>query len=681
MNVPPLVENNCTVQDPVQKSNIFNEFFASKSSVRNHNDPIPILERKEGVSPLSVINTSPIEVAKFARQIKKSHFSECGIPGKFISAISTPISFSMSRLFNNLFEVGHFPHLWKLAYVTPIYKRSGPKTDKSNFRPISILPTLSKLCESIIHDRMLKHCLENNIISEKQAAYLRGDSTVSQLLYIVHNIRLNWGNNKVTHGLFLDVSSAFDKVWHNGLLAKLNQIGIQGSFYDILNSYLTDRRQIVTVSGHKSEICNIKAGVPQGSRLGPLLFVIYMNDIIHEIESDILIFADDTSLFASGADPAITAAQLNRDLERISTWSDKWKVTFNPKKSKDIIFSKKYLNNSPPLLFNDNLIERVINHKHLGLHLSSTLDWSLQLNEVCLKANRKLSVLRSVKILSRQTLDLLYKLTVRSVIDYSLPVYFNTLRKNEMMRLEQLQYRAAKLVTGALHFSNREKLNSELGWETIQKRSEILGLNIFHKIHSYETRPLIRTCMPGIDSERKHCLRSRGGYIPYKNYGSKFSNSFFPYHTKIWNSLPKNVQSLNLFDFKMYTNSLKPKRHKHLNKGNKYSNSLLTRIRVGRSLLNQHRFSIGLADNPECLCHHKEESSSHYFLECFLYSQERRTLFELFEHYIPNFKNFTKKKKLEIILFGVNLDREEFYSTNIKLTIGVQNFILQTKRF
>ena len=94
-----------------------------------------------------------------------------------------------------------------------------------------------------------------------------------------------------------------------------------------------------------------------------------------------------------------------------------------------------------------------------------------------------------------------------------------------MMRLEQLQYRAAKLVTGALHFSNREKLNSELGWETIQKRSEILGLNIFHKIHSYETRPLIRTCMPGIDSERKHCLRSRGGYIPYKNYGSKFSHS------------------------------------------------------------------------------------------------------------------------------------------------------------
>ena len=134
-------------------------------------------------------------------------------------------------------------------------------------------------------------------------------------------------------------------------------------------------------------------------------------------------------------------------------------------------------------------------------------------------------------------------------------------------------------------------------------------------------------------------------------------------------------------DFKNYTNSLKPTRYKHFNKGNKYSNFLLTRIRVGRSLLNQHRFSVGQVDNPECLCHHREESSSHFFLECFLFSQERRTLFDLFEHYIPNFNNFPNKKKLELILFGVNLDREEFYSTNIKLTIGVQNYILQTKRF
>ena len=166
-----------------------------------------------------------------------------------------------------------------------------------------------------------------------------------------------------------------------------------GSFYDILKSYLSDRRQVVTLNGHKSETVDIKSGVPQGSRLGPLLFIIYMNDIINNIESDILIFADDTSLFASGTDPAQTAAQLNRDLEKISIWGEKWKVTFNAKKSKDIIFSNKCLNNSPPLCFDDYFIDRVNSHKHLGVYLSSTLDWNIQLNEVCLKANRKLSVL------------------------------------------------------------------------------------------------------------------------------------------------------------------------------------------------------------------------------------------------------------------------------------------------
>ena len=644
-NIAPLVENDLTVHDPLQKSNIFNDLFASKSCVDNPNDPVPNLQRRDGVSSLNSLNTSPIEIAKYMRNIKKSQFSQCGIPGKFIYMIATPISFSMSRLFNNLFEIGHFPYLWKLAHVTAVYKKSGPKTDKSNYRPISILPTISKICESVIHDRLLKHCIENNVISEKQAAYLKGDSTVSQLLYIVHNIRLNWSQKKVTQGLFLDLSSAFEKVWHNGLLAKLSQIGIEGSCYDTLRSYLADRRQVVVVEDEKSEISAVKSGVPQGSRLGPLLFIIYMNDIIDDIESDILIFADDTSLFATGSDPAETVLQLNRDLQKISNWAQTWKVKFNTKKSKDIIFSNKLLNNSPPLVLNGSNIDRVNTHKHLGIYLSSTLDWSVQIHEVCLKANRKLSVLRSVKLLSRQTLDILYKITVRSVIDYALPVYFKTLRQTEIRRLEQIQYRAAKLVSGALHYTSKEKLDTELGWETIQKRSDILGLNIFQKIHLYETRPLIRKCMPKLDFERQHLLRSKGGYIPFNNIGSKFKLSFFPYYSELWNTLPKNVQTQNLQEFKLYTNEeMKPKKYKHFYKGNKLSNSLLTRIRVGRSFLKQHGFSIGHADSPECLCHHREESPLHYFLECFLYTPERQTLFSLFGHYIPNFPHLSKQK-------------------------------------
>ena len=407
-----------------------------------------------------------------------------------------------------------------------------------------------------------------------------------------------------------------------------------------------------------------------------------MNDITQDIESDILIFADDTSLFCKGADPSETARILNSDLEKISIWAAKWKVQFNASKTKDIIFSNKVLNNSPPLIFGDIFIDRVNLHKHLGVYLSSSLDWSKPVDKVCLKANRKLSVLRTVKSLNRQTLDILCKLTVHSVIDYALPVYCSNLRQTEISGLENLQYRAAKLVTGTFQFTSREKLNLELGWESIQKRSDNLGLNIFHKIHLYETRPLIRSCMPKPDYENRYNTRSKGGYIPFKNVGNKFRNSFFPHMTLLWNNLPKNVKLKNVLDFKSFVNKeLKPSRHKHFAKGSKIGNSLLTKIRVGRSDLNQHKFTIGLNDSPQCDCFFREESPLHYFIDCFLYQPERQILFDLFEHYIPNFKNLTKQKQFEMLLRGVDIDNDDLSRTNTTLTIAVQNFILHTKRF
>ena len=193
-------------------------------------------------------------------------------------------------------------------------------------------------------------------------------------------------------------------------MAKLEQVGITGTLLELFKSYLLNRKQCTVVDGVKSSLINITAGVPQGSRLGPLLFIIYINDIVNTLESEILVFADDCSLLASGLDPAETVEQLNRDLHKISLWAQKWKVTFNPGKSKDLIFSNKNLNNSPPLIFNNNFIERVNTHRHLGVYLTSNLDWTTQVNDVCLKANRKLSVLRNVKYLKRNSLDLLYKI-------------------------------------------------------------------------------------------------------------------------------------------------------------------------------------------------------------------------------------------------------------------------------
>ena len=174
-----------------------------------------------------------------------------------------------------------------------------------------------------MHSRLLGHCMANNIISERQAAYIKGDSTIQQLLYIVHFIKSSWTKGNISQGCFLDVSAAFDKCWINGMIAKLKQIKLEGNCLELFHSYLLKRKICTVVDGFKSETVEIEAGVPQGSRLGPLLWIIYSQDILEDLESECLLFADDTCLFASGKDPAITAEVLNRDLNKIGIWAKK----------------------------------------------------------------------------------------------------------------------------------------------------------------------------------------------------------------------------------------------------------------------------------------------------------------------------------------------------------------------
>ena len=287
-----------------------------------------------------------------------------------------------------------------------------------------------------------------------------------------------------------------------------------------------------------------------------------------------------------------------------------------------------------------------------------------------------------MKFLKRNTLDLLYKIIVRSVIDYALPVYANNLKLTELARLDRLQYKAGKLVCGALHYTSRDKLNNELGWENFQHRIKFLGLCLFQKIHLHETRPLVRSCMSKLDYEKKYLTRTKVGYSPYPYFGNKYSNSFFPYMSKLWNNLDVSTQVMLLPDFKLQLKKeLKPMKYKHFSKGSKLGNSLLSRIRLNRSDLNLHKFDIGLHENSECSCHAKSESSIHYMMDCFLYSGESQNLLNLVEHYIPNFPKLNKTKQFEILLLGINPENPEFFTTNTILSIAVQTFILKTKRF
>ena len=219
----------------------------------------------------------------------------------------------ISDLLNKVFHTGIYPQIWKLAHITPIFK-ANDKSNLTNYRPISILPTLSKIAESVIHKRLLQHLLTNNIITKFQAAYIPLDSTAQQLISMIHQIKLAMTSNKIAHGVFLDVSAAFDAVWHRGLLAKLEQLNIKGDVLNLFTSYLSERRAVTVIDGIKSSELPVNAGVPQGSRLGPLLFLVYINDLVVDLESKPFIFADDTTLIATGSSTFETTNILSRDL-------------------------------------------------------------------------------------------------------------------------------------------------------------------------------------------------------------------------------------------------------------------------------------------------------------------------------------------------------------------------------
>ena len=221
-----------------------------------------------------------------------------------------------------------------------------------------------------------------------------------------------------------------------------------------------------------------------------------------------------------------------------------------------------------------------------------------------------------------------------------------------------------------------------MGWESIKKRIDFLGLCIFQKIHRQESRPLVRKCLPKWDTEKIRMTRSRGGYTPYPNLGHKFLNSFFPYISKLWNNLPVSMKILDVKEFKQQLKlQLKPTKFKVFSVGPKFSNSILTRLRTGRTGLNLDKFTLGQICDPGCLCHYKSESSEHYLLDCFLYTVERQNLYNQVEHYIPNFSKLTKKAKYSILTEGIKTCDPEFHYTNVRISLATQHFIVKTNRF
>ena len=259
----------------------------------------------------------------------------------------------------------------------------------------------------------------------------------------------------------LDISKAFDKVWHEGLLLKLKLNGISSHLLNLFSDFLDERYQRTVLNGKSSDWKRITAGVPQGSVLGPLL-LIYINDLVDNIMSDVKLFADDTSVFIVVYDADISAEVLNQDLGTVQDWAYQWKMSFNPdpaKQAEQIIFSTKVFEvEHPAIYFCGSEVETVPHHKHIGLILDETLNFAEHIKEAIIKARRGIGIIRFLsKYVHRDVLDQMYKLYMRPNLDYGDVVYHNQ-NSCLMSKLESTQYAAALAVSGAWRGTNTDKI-------------------------------------------------------------------------------------------------------------------------------------------------------------------------------------------------------------------------------
>lgn len=471
----------------------FNDFFSSVGSIlanqipNVHNNMTTTCTATTSEADFYTISqwspTTSSEISKIIDSLKINTSSGLdGINTKCIRCVKDTIVDELAKCINQCLEKGVFPNSLKIAKVSPIYK-SGSKLDPGNYRPISVLPVLSKVFERVLYNRLNTHLDTQHFLYEKQYGFRQKSNTLSATIDLVTKIKVGIDKKQIALGIFIDLKKAFDTVSHKLLLSKLKETGIVGSALDIFSSYLSDRRQVVKIGSDQSEPQLITFGVPQGSILGPLLFLIYINSIKNiGLKGNISLYADDTSLFYYGhsIDAIISDAQC--DLNLLNLWFQSNLLTINIAKTNYIIFTaiNKKISDFTPLRINNQLITKVDNEKYLGLLLDNFVTFKPHINKIKAKLVSLTGALRGiVKCLPWKVRYTIYNSLVKPQIDYLIEIWGAAAKTN----LDVIQVAQNKLVKVLFNFDYRTSTAK------VYKQTKIMNIS---QTYRYYTCVLIR---------------------------------------------------------------------------------------------------------------------------------------------------------------------------------------------
>ena len=549
--IPTLIDKNLYISNDQEKADLLNDYFVHQSLLPTTHTILPPLTYITQ-SRLSTINITPEIVWKLLLKLDTSKATgpDC-VSNKLLKSCADSLCFPLSELFNKSMKLGIFPNQWKTATVTAIFKKNNRQI-KENYRPISLLSCISKVFEKIVFNQLYQYCTDNDILSDSNSGFRPNDSAINRLLHITDNIYKGLNEHNEILLVFLDISKAFDKVWHEGLLHKLKTIGICGHLLAWFTSYLDNRKQKVVLNGKTSSIKKLHAGVPQGSILGPLLFLIFINDISSNLASEIHQFADDTTLLDPYHNPTLSAHKINADLKSIENWAAQWKVTFNAEKTHYMKISLKTKSQQyPPIIFKNKIINEISTHTNLGLTFNNKMTWTDHINRLIKKASIRISTLHRIRNkLPRQTLVKIYTTMIRPILEYADIIYTNTSLQLHK-KLETIQRRAAIICTGAYKHTELNALLTELGWNRLMDRAKHHKTTLFYKMSkglcpTYLTNMIPPTAM----NTHQYNLRNRNNRQIPNTRLSIYAKSFIPSASKIWNTLPpslRNTDSLSKF--------------------------------------------------------------------------------------------------------------------------------------
>ena len=450
------VTTNLTSEEKRVKSSNFNHFFVNVA--RNLTSAYASagqcfrrwLRPTNHSEKFTIRDITVAETRKALKELKPRKATGLdGIPSRLLKDAANVLAGPLTEIFNMTVGQGKIPKEGKKAKVIPVHK-SGPRDDPENHRPISILPVVSKVLERLIHGQLSAYLKRMNFLCENQSGFRRNHSTATAVTHFTDNILTNIDKGLITGTVFIDFSKAFDTVEHDILLNKLEHYGVCSQSLRWFKDYLHERKQTVPIDTERSDELAIVTGVPQGSILGPLLFIIYINDMPNCIENcSVNLYADDTVIYYSGVSIEDIESYVKRDLKSLSQWLEDNKLVLNALKTKSMLFTSnrhKHKDTNLSLCHQDKSIEAVTSYKYLGVVFNKHISWKNHAEYVCNKVAGRIGVFSRIRrFITIEAAQTVYTSIIQPIFDYC-SIAWSSLLQQDKDRMQRLQNRAARII-------------------------------------------------------------------------------------------------------------------------------------------------------------------------------------------------------------------------------------------